>query len=55
MAGGKGETRGRPRLSTAATQSRTKPGTVSPSRWHRDSNWQPNTWSGEARSEAGSQ
>lgn len=44
----------RPLLSTAAMQSRTKLGTVSPSRWHSDSNWQPNTWSGEAQSEMGS-
>lgn len=36
-----------PLLSTAAMQRRTKLGTVSPSRWHRDSSWQPNTWSAE--------
>lgn len=32
-----------------------KLGTVSPSRWHSDSSWQPNTWSGEKQSEVGSQ
>lgn len=41
-----------PLLSTAAMQRRTKLGTVSPSRWHSDSSWQPNTWSaGEIQGE----
>lgn len=40
-----------PLLSTAAMQRRTKLGTESPSRWHSDSNWQPNTWSGKIQDE----